>query len=158
MTQRAKRATPADDAFSMIELLVTMLLLTIVLVGLAALQVSTIRQVTVSKTASEATRLAQLVMERYRSAPYATLQAFSVRAPTWWRERKKESGTDEMVRVGVDGDSDGPFTVESLHESVGGGELVTVRVTWTDINRGIESTPSQQYRQHSVTMSVQRYP
>lgn len=140
----------------MTELLVTMLLLTFVVVGLAALQVSTIKQVTASKSAGEATRLAQMMLERYKMMPYANLAGFSPKG-TWYTEKKKDTVTD-MVQVGVDGESDGPFTVQSLHESVSDGELVTVRVTWLGINRGIENVPAQQYRTRNVTMSLQRYP
>jgi prepilin-type N-terminal cleavage/methylation domain-containing protein len=144
-----------DAGFSMIELLVTMLLLAIVLVGLAALQVTTIRQVTGSKLSSQASQLAQMVLSRHETRPFADLLGFTPQG-TWVRELKKDTVT-EMKQVGVDGESQGPFTVDTLVETVGGGVLINVRVTWTSLHRGVESTPSQQYRQFKVTMSLQRF-
>lgn len=141
--------------FTMVELLVTILMLSIVLVGLAALQISVIRQVTGSKSASEATRLAEGVMERYKSMPFPDLVSFTPKG-TWFTEIKRD-GASQMVNVASDGEADGPFTVESLHESVGGGELVSVRVTWTDVTRHLDTDQAKQYRRYNVTLSMQRH-
>ena len=139
----------------MVELLVTILVLSVVLVGLAALQVSVIRQVTGSKSASEATRLAETVMERYKSMPYADLVSFTPKG-TWFTEIGRD-GRSQMTNVGSDGEPGGPFTVESLHEGVGGGELVSVRVTWTSGTRHLDTDPAKQYRRYNVTLSMQRH-
>lgn len=147
------RPSQHTDGFTMTELLMTMLLLTIVLTGLAALQMSTIRQVTVSKRAGEATRLAQRVLERYKTIRYSNIVIPS--SPAWFTELTR--GGAPMSNIGVDGESDGPFTVQSLTEASNGGALITVRVTWTSINRGLETIADQQYRQFSVTNAIQRF-
>lgn len=153
------RPTPVcnrdEGGFTMMELLVTMVLLAIVLTGLAALQLSVIKQVTVSSRAAEATRLAQLVMQRYESMPYATLAAFSPKG-TWFPELRRD-GVTTMANVGTNGENDGPFIVESLHETSNGAELVVVRVRWTNITRGLEADATRQYREFDVTMGLQRY-
>lgn len=145
-----------DGAFTMVELLVTMLLMTIALLGLTALQVSVIRQGTTSRGVSEATRLAQIVLERYHAMPYAGLVAFSPK-DAWVTELRRD-GVSTMEGVGPNGETDGPYTVQSFHESVGAGELITVRVLWTSGNRSLSSDPNQQYQQMSVALSVQRFP
>lgn len=154
MTQTKRRIAPREGGFTMMELLVTMVLLTIVLTGLAALQVSVIRQVTVSDRAAEATRLAQMAMQRYEAMPIADLRSFSPK-DTWFNELRRD-GTSPMSGVGADGQSDGPFTVQSFHENVAGAELVVVRVRWTQINRGLDNAP-QQYGEHDITLGLQRY-
>ena len=145
-----------DGAFTMVELLVTMVLLTIALLGLTALQVSVIKQGTASRGMAEATRLAQLVLERYHTMPYAQVTAFAPK-DTWVTELKRD-GVSTMVGVGPNGESDGPFTVQSFHESVGAGELVTVRVAWNAGQRGLDPDPAKQYQQMFVSLSVQRFP
>lgn len=149
------RPVGPDAGFTMMELLVTMLLMGIVLTGLAALQVSVIRQVTISDRAAEATRLAQTVMQRYESLPFVQLAGFTPKG-AWFTELRRD-GTTPMSGVGSDGQSNGPYTVESFHESVLGAELVIVRVRWTNITRGLEAAPDQQYRQYDVTLGLQRF-
>jgi Tfp pilus assembly protein PilV len=137
----------------MVELLVTMLLLTIALTGLAALQLYSVRQVTASRRANEATRLGQSVIERYMTMPIASLPAPGT-PPDWEHELKKD-GSTTMVNVGVDGESDGPYTVEHLTESLGTKTmLVTVRVTWKDVPLGAPPDPTA--RTLEVMMSTQR--
>lgn len=150
-----ERRPASDQGFSLLELLVTLLLLSIVFIGLAALQVSTIRQVTYSKRSSEATRLAQLVMQRYETMPYAVLQGFSPK-DAWVTELERD-GTTQMTAVGVDGESDGPFAVQSFHSTIAGGEVVTVRVMWTNMNRGLQTNPDEQYSTYEISAVLQRF-
>jgi prepilin-type N-terminal cleavage/methylation domain-containing protein len=148
-----KRPREKDSGFSMVELLVTMLLLTIALVGLAALQLYSVRQVGASQRANEATRLAQSVIERYMTLPLASIPATG---GAWAYVLKKDGGTT-MVNVGPDGESDGPYTVEHLTESLpSGAVLVTVRVRWKDVPLGAPVDPTA--RTLEVLMSTQRAP
>jgi Tfp pilus assembly protein PilV len=116
----------------MIELLITMLILTIVLMGLAALQVGTIRQVTASRRANEATRLASTVIERYRHTPYTALPADIGWAP------QLNNNLAQMTLVGVDGQSNGPFSVEYMAETVNSTRIITVQVKWKDVRPSAE--------------------
>ena len=113
----------SERGYTIIEVLVTMLLLSIVLTGLAALQINTVRQVTIAKRANEATRLGQMVLEGYKVMQYATLA--SLATSTWVVETNKFSSA--MSNVGPDGYSSGPFTVRVLIETVGTGTLTTVQ-------------------------------
>ena len=99
---RAKQRASRSGGFTMIELLITMLILTIVLMGLAALQVNTIRQVTASRRANEATRLASSVIERYRHTPYTSLPADT----SWWIQ--DNANLAQMVLVGGTARATGP--------------------------------------------------
>lgn len=140
----------------MIELLVTMVLMTIVLTGLAALQLQTIRQVTVSRRANEATRLAQTMVERYQSMSFGQLSAQS--GSTWIIP--KNPADQPMQNVAVDGVSGGPYTVQQLVEDIGSGSrlIITVRVSWLDVSPGVAADPAQSYQTQSVIMTTQRTP
>jgi prepilin-type N-terminal cleavage/methylation domain-containing protein len=132
-----------ESGFTMVELLVTMVLLTIVLLGLAALQVGVIRQVSASRRASEATRLGQAILEeRYLATGYGNI------ALRGWTPELKRDGAATMTRVGGDGESPGPYTVDTLVESAGGlsAKVVTVRVSWTDMASG--TGPAPPFRVH----------
>jgi hypothetical protein len=120
-----------------------MLLLTITLTGLAALQLNTIRTVTVSRRGNEATRLAQSLIERYRTSSFANLPP----AGGWTIELNDNNA--QMISVGVDGTTGGPFTVERLVEDLDGGRqrLITIKVSWLD----------QPQVSQSVLLSLRRY-
>ena len=156
---RILRQCSTPSGFTMIELLVTMLLLTVVLLGLAALQVHTIRSVTSSKRANEATRLCQAMVERYRSMQFNRVQSL---AGTNWTI-PTNSANQPMKEVQVDGvTAPGPFTVQQLVEDVStpGSQrlLITVRVSWLDTSTGNNPNPGQQYRMLDVVMTTQRTP
>lgn len=146
--QRARLGTPpplesASAGVTLLELLVVMLLLTITLTGLAALQLNTIRTVAVSKRGNEATRLAQSLVERYRTSSFANLPP----AGGWTIELNDNNA--QMVSVGVDGTTSGPFTVERFVEDLDGGKqrLITIKVTWLD----------QPQVSQSVLLSLRRF-
>lgn len=141
--------------FTIVEVLMTMLLLMVVMLGLTALQLTTIRQVTNSKLASEATRLAQLALEHYQTIEYANV----VDTGGVWSTEMQRDGVTPMQGVSADGQGDGPFTVRAMIESPpgGGSRLITIRVSWLSVERGAESAPAEQYRELGVTMSLQRY-
>lgn len=145
----------ASAGFTIVEVLMTMLLLMVVMLGLTALQLTTIRQVTNSKLAAEGTRLAQLALEHYQTIDYANI----VDTGGVWSTEMKRDGVTPMQGVGADGQSDGPFTVRTMIESpaAGGSRLITVRVSWLSVERGAEVAPAQQYRELGVTMALQRY-
>lgn len=150
---RAEQRASRSGGFTMIELLITMLILTIVLMGLAALQVGTIRQVTASRRANEATRLTATVVERYRHMAFDTLPG-----DTGGFIPQQKNLTD-MTLVGVDGHSDGPFTVEHMIETVGTTRVITVRVKWKDVRPSVEKVDmTKKYQEFFVTMSCRRFP
>jgi prepilin-type N-terminal cleavage/methylation domain-containing protein len=160
MVSMLKRVQPSRSSagFTMVELLMTMLLLSIVLMGLIALQVTTIRQVTSARRANEAVRLATSVLERHQRM---TLGDISVIVPVGaWNTLLKKDQVSPMANVGVDGESAGPYTVDRMVEtSVVGGipfYLITIRVTWLDITPGAEVDPTQRYRTLDVLVSCRR--
>jgi len=117
----------------MIEILVSLLILTIVLLGLAALQIFAIRQVTGSKRANEATRLGQMVIERYQQ-----MRTGDITTTLDWNTETNQDG-QPMSGVGADGKPPGPYTVDGYIEAGGlGGTslMITVRVTWLDLSPG----------------------
>jgi prepilin-type N-terminal cleavage/methylation domain-containing protein len=121
--QRARR----ERGFTMIELLITMLLLSISLTGLAALQIHAIRQTTATRRSNEATRVGQDVIER------RLLGALPATAA--WGIESNRAGAF-MQNVGADGVSVGPYTVESKIElgPTANDRLITVRVSWRDVD------------------------
>ena len=140
--------------FTMVELLVTMMLLTISLTGLAGLQVASIKRVTAGKRGAEATRLAEATIARYQANSYSLLPA-ALNPPAWEVEMKKD-GTTEMRSVGVDGESDGPFVVQRMVEDFGGRKLVTVRVSWEENIQGNTIATQSLTQARNVMMSIQR--
>ncbi len=132
----------------------TMLLLTVVLTGLAAMQVQVIRQVGGSRRANEATRLAQAIIERYKAMAFNEINNPPL-LPVQWRLVKNAEGKD-MRNVGVDGVSPGPFTVQEMLENVGTRKLITVRVSWLATSAGDPTDPAQAYQMRFVTMTTQR--
>lgn len=153
--RRPPRKRGSDDGFTMIEVLMTLLLLTIVLLGLAALQIATIRQVSTARRASGALRLAQALVEEYQSRPFAQLP--SVGTPDWETEKQVDGVTD-MVGVAENGTSPGPFTVHRFVEvpATSGDRVITVRVSWLDIMPGANVNPTQEYRTLDVLLTVRR--
>jgi len=141
---RATPRTPDASGFTMVELLIAMLLLAVTMTGLAALQLNTIRTVTISKRGDEATRLAQSVVERYRTVSFLNLPG----AGTDWTVELNDNST-QMTSVGGDGLSRGPFNVERFVEALNSGKekLITIRVKWTD----------QAQQEQSVVLSCRRY-
>lgn len=142
----------------MIELLVAMLILAVALTGLAALQLSTIRNVTDAERYSGATRLAEGALARYQTASLTWVQNQAAPNPPDWTIELGRNGKD-MRNVGVDGESRGPYTVHRLIEDFPDGRrLVTIRVTWlqTGISTGDAGVGPGAYRVNSVMMTVQR--
>lgn len=121
----ARRAR--QRGFTMIELLITMLLLSISLTGLAALQVHAVRQTTATRRSNEATRLGQDVLERQLVG--------TIPAVGGWSLANNRAGVP-MSGVGADGLSAGPFTVEMKVENgpAAGQAIITVRVYWRDVD------------------------
>jgi prepilin-type N-terminal cleavage/methylation domain-containing protein len=152
LRRRARRGRSARDlGFTMLEVLITLLLLSIVILGLTALQVATIRQVTSSRRATEAMRLAQNVIERYRSIPFAQLPP----AASSWATVKRIDGSD-MTKVSIDGYKDGPYSAYQMVESASGVKIITIRVTWMEIVPGQAAAPGGTYQVSDVLMTMRR--
>ena len=149
---RRQRFARRAAGFTMVELLVTMLLLAIVLCGLAALQVATIRNVSGSRRSSEALRLGQAVVEGYRVKSMTEIASEPQGAWHYVIDR----GAQQMSNISADGTSKGPYSVQSLIEDLGGGvRLITVKVTWTDLAPG---TGALAYKELNVMLSTTRFP
>lgn len=154
--QHLKCVHPSAAGFTMIELLVAMMLLSIVLVGLAALQITTIRNVSVNQRANEATRLAQSIIEQHQYLPetsFSSMGSYGV-----WATLLKKDRSTAMINVGVDGEREGPFTVDWMVEQMAtspGQYIITVRVTWFDVVPGPGETTA--YRNRDVIMSTRRF-
>ena len=69
MVERARR----DDGFTMVELVVTMVIIATVLLGLIGVQVSALVTTTAAKQRQQATALANKAMEELRALPFATV-------------------------------------------------------------------------------------
>jgi len=143
----------SQAGFTMIEILVSMLLLAIVITGLAGIQVASIRQATASKTTTEAKSLAQQIFEQYRTMPFATLQ--TMESVGEWTAHLDFSG-EAMTRVNARGQRPGNFNVDRFINNGGsGGLLVMIRVTWTDVADG--NHEENKYQQRQVLLSMERF-
>jgi len=150
---RRTRQTSRSDGFTMIELLMTMLILTIVLLGLAALQVGTIRRVTASRRANEAMRLSQTLLERYRHINCAALPNEDPGGPTWVAaQRVTTTGSYDMTNVSVDGANFGPYSVEEWVEDIGTDKVITIRAKWISQERDNAGNA----KEYSAAVSLRR--
>ena len=144
----------AQQGFTMLEVLMTMLILTIVLLGLAALQVATIRQVTLARNANAGLRLGQSIIEKYRRLAFIDLPGTT--SPDWEPVFKRD-GVSKMENVGEDGEKAGPFTVNQFMEVAGNGDrLITIRVTWIDLMPGVNPDPKKIYRVLEAMLTLRR--
>jgi len=76
-------------------------------------------------------RLAQSVIEQHQTMSFAVLWAI---VPVGgWNTLLKRDGVTQMAGVGVDGEADGPFTVERRVDHDGSEAVVNVRVSWLDV-------------------------
>lgn len=149
------------DGFTMVELLMTMLLITIVMLGLAAIQVSTIRQVNASSDAVGATELAEKRLGYWRSVDEATVLA---EASNSFNIALDPLTNNQLRNVSSSGAGDGPFTIWEMIETqprpIGGGNyyIVTVRVTWLaqGMNQNASAT-NDKYQQESIMLTTQRF-
>ena len=146
---RKRRQAVGAAGFTMIELLMTMLILTIVMLGLAALQVGTIRRVTASRRSNEATRLAQSQLERYRHINCDALPGDSLGA---WAPALLPDGSSQMANVAGDGVNPGPFTVQEWVEDIGDNKVITIRTHWGSQERKNDGT----VKQYQVAVSLRR--
>ena len=71
----AGRPQQDDDGFTLVELLVTMAVISTVLLGLLGVQISALSTVTLSRERQQATDLANRTMEQLRALPYDTVAA-----------------------------------------------------------------------------------
>lgn len=128
-----------EEGFTLIEVLVTMLLLAITFLGLAAIQISVIRNVGFSRSASEATRLAQSRIEFYQSMTFASVNTFVTTAP-----RTTGAWIKVAENVAADGVNPGPYRLEDRADPVGPTVwVITARATWHGIDPSGNVAPRQ---------------
>ncbi len=162
---KAKRREPSHSqgGFTMAELLVTMLLLTVVLVGLAALQISSVRQVTASQASAEATRLAERRLEYWRNVTIGDVAAATTAGTTWQIAlNQRVSGSPQMLNVNATGEGDGPYTVREFIEQLTDTQAglyyqISVQVIWGAQRINRSATTGQEYSQRSVVLSTRRF-
>ena len=145
-----------DAGFTLLEVLISMLLLTIVMVGLAGLQLTTIRTVTASRGTSEAERLAQSRIERFQGMAFPALPGVQ-----GWTPPLMKDGVTQMTNVGVDGESAGPYSVDEMVEASGTGGtslVLSVRVSWQEVSPTQVDAGLTGYRTLNVIMSTLRSP
>lgn len=146
MQKLPKKNSSNASGFTMVELLMTMLILTIVLVGLATLQVHTIRQVTDSKNSAEALRLGQSVLERLKA------ETFAPSTTTGWIQEINQNA-QEMKNVSVNGVGQGPYTVErNVETGTNGLVRVSIKVSWLDTKRNTQG----QYQTRDMIVTMMR--
>jgi Tfp pilus assembly protein PilV len=152
--RRRRRPAGGAGGFTMVELLMTMLLLTIVLTGLAALQVGTIHRVTASRKANEATRLCQTIVERYRFAASATYPVDT--SNNWVAQANPATGG---YTWNADANGDGPFEVHEYVEDVTVGtqthKAITVKCSWKSQDKA-DPSATDTYQTYYVAMSLRR--
>jgi prepilin-type N-terminal cleavage/methylation domain-containing protein len=154
---RCLRKTRVDAGFTMVELLVTMLLLAIVMMGLAALQIASIRNVSGARRSSEAMRLAQSVVEELKVRSM-TSEPWLSHTAAW--VTLTDRNNVEMSGVASDGISRGPYTVRVLVEESPSGTnicLLTVKVTWLDVSAA-KSGATYDYEEFNVMLTTMRFP
>ena len=138
----------------MVEVLMTMLVLTVVLLGLAAMQVTSINQTTRGRRAGEALRLAQRYLEELQGRP----EAPAVTGNQWLtmtRYDSAEGKSIELTNVGPDGIVVGPYRVERWVDDGGLANLrrMLIRVRWSDVQKNTEGT----YHTREVVVGTARY-
>jgi Tfp pilus assembly protein FimT len=156
MTSRpTKRRARQQAGFTMIELLITMLLLMIVILGLTALQITTIRQVTSAQRGNEASQLAHTQIELIKTLPLGTVNAYP---KDQWQMVMRRDLSSQMVNVGGDGESPGPYSVQRLVQQDAATQhlVITIRVSWVDSMRVEPTSQVDPGRMLSVWMTVRR--
>ena len=145
-----KRADRVSDAagFTIVEVLMGMLLMTIVMLGTMAMQITNIQQSGDLRSSSAAARLAQATIQRLQSVSTANV------APTGgvWVGTLAADGANLLQNVDAQGSGPGPFTVEQLVEPIGAGLIVSVRVSWWPPHAAPTAV-----RPRSLTLSTRRY-
>jgi prepilin-type N-terminal cleavage/methylation domain-containing protein len=117
-----------EQGFTMVELLVTMVLLSIILLGLAALQITTLRQASDSQRSGEALRIAEREIDVWRSVRLSQVSSNATSGDGW-------DVLHGGVLVRADGHPDaaaGLYRVERRIEANSGpsGWRIIVRVSW----------------------------
>jgi prepilin-type N-terminal cleavage/methylation domain-containing protein len=153
----------AQSGFTLVEILMTLLIITIIVLGLTALQIATIRTVGYAKEAGEATRLAQLVLTRYKGVSLANLPSqpcFFGATPQWCTELMNDQAT-QMRYVDATGQGDGPFTVETMIQQIVNPPsfLISVRVSWLNKKSVPVGPPAMPTEANvvNVTLTIQRF-
>lgn len=142
-----------SGGFTLVEILVSIILFSVMMLGLMAFQLTTIRMVTVSRQSGEALRLAQSRIENYRSLPFNQLPAAT---PSWYNPFKRD-GVHTMVNVSTDGETDGPYTVwEMVEDNANGSRNISVRISWTD--GSVSSTSANPSQTRDLVLSLARMP
>jgi prepilin-type N-terminal cleavage/methylation domain-containing protein len=96
------RARKARAGFTLVEVLVALIILTVGVLGLAGTTALAVRQVTVADITAERATALQSVIERLRSQPYANLASDSIGrfGVTWTVTAAPRSTEVEIVTVG----------------------------------------------------------
>lgn len=139
----------------MLEVLVSMLLLCIVLVGLTALQLTTIRQNVSSQRSAEAARLAQSRIENFQTP---TPLPLATGANTSWHTALNKNGVG-MQNIAADGlTTPGPYTVweRSEADAATSQTVFSVRITWLDVMRNNNTDNTMQYDTRELIISTKR--
>jgi type IV pilus assembly protein PilV len=110
-----------DRGFTLVELLITLTIMFVGLLGLVALQVSAMRAGSLSRGMTEATGLAQDKLEALQRTPYANLSALAPSSPV------------TETQLGPLGTTvSGPYTRRTSVTLAGAVLTMNVAVSWSD--------------------------
>jgi prepilin-type N-terminal cleavage/methylation domain-containing protein len=79
---RRQRVLALDDGFTLVETMLTLVILSVGLTALAALQITAIKANASSKRLTAATLVAEAALEQLKDAPYANVQSASATTVT----------------------------------------------------------------------------
>lgn len=123
--RRGREVRADEEGFTIIEILVAMLLLTLVLTGTMAIQVVTMRAQQDSQTTSTASMIAQARLERFYAQPYTKIST-SPESPDCFDYSGIElSSCSAATKF---------FTRTSTMSSTGSGYKLAVTVSWPTVN------------------------
>lgn len=144
MMSIARYSSPAQRGFTLIEILVTVVLISVGLLGVAALQLTTLRGNQESHVRSQASVLAADILDRMRANPIAFRgNAYTV-TYNGIGDGSTQAGQDLLAwqqainQLLPGGDDNAAGQIE--HASAGRRHIVTVRIQWSERPEGTGAT------------------
>ena len=124
MTRSAERTAPRNtEGFSLVELVIAMIILSVGILGLAGTTMFMIRQVTLARVTSQRSAVYQTVIEQVRALPYDSITSGSDTIGHFRYQYRVASstGVTQTVRIVVQGPGMKPLvpgTIPSMSNSM----------------------------------------